>query len=114
MPFRSQRTLELWVDEFNALGHPLGGVVRVIVQDGNDGANTGLVWIRLGNAPTGAFIQPVSEDGTVWAVTFEPRDEPVTVSAVDVLALSRELKTVSLLCQYLEDRSRTYTDTDTA
>jgi hypothetical protein len=112
MPFRNLRTLELWVEEFEQLGHPLDGQVRVIAQDGAAGANTGLVGVQLGNATTGAFIQPVSADGTAWVVTFEPREEPVTLSPAEVLALVRELETVSLLCQYLQDRSRSYTGID--
>ena len=45
MPFRSLSTLESWLDEFRSLGYPLEGSVKVMGQDGEDGANTGLVGV---------------------------------------------------------------------
>ena len=56
MAFRNLETLEAWLAEYRALGRPLADAARVTVQDGDGGANTGLVIVRLGHAPTGVFI----------------------------------------------------------
>src|SRR5689334_14439732 len=58
MPFRSQRTLDAWLAEFREQGHPVAGSLKVMEQDGHDGADTGLVGVRLANATTVTYIQP--------------------------------------------------------
>ena len=52
MPFRSMKTLESWVAEFERIRGPIDGVIRVIPQDGSGGADTGLVAMRLPQSPT--------------------------------------------------------------
>ena len=84
------------------------------VQDGEDGANTGLVIVRLSHAPTGVFIQPASQDASEWVATMEPREETLVLDPAGLLDLSAELAAVSDLCAYLEEKSRTYEGTDVA
>lgn len=47
MPYRSLALLNTWLTEFTA-DHALGGLVRVIPQDGTRGEDTGLIVFPLG------------------------------------------------------------------
>jgi len=114
MPFRSMSTLESWLDEFRGLGYAIPGSIRVIQQDGAEGANTGLVAVTLANAPTEVYIQPETRDATRWAVTLEARAEAVTLTAPVLLGLTNELATISSLCAFLEAKSRAFVGPDTA
>jgi len=113
MPFRSQRTLERWLEEFRALGHPILGTVKVMEQDGDEGANTGLVGVRFANASTITYIQPEAPYSVKWVVTMEPREEPVVLDAARLRELAAEVSVVAELCEFLEARSAEYIDTDT-
>jgi hypothetical protein len=106
MPFRSQDTLQTWLDEFRALGYPVAGSLRVIPQDGDDGANTGLVSVHLMNASTVTYIQPESVGSSRWVVTLEPRDTAVVLDAPRLLGLSSELAIASALCAFLQTKSQ--------
>lgn len=114
MAFRKLETLESWLAEYRALGKPLADSARVMVQDGDGGANTGLVFFGLGHAPTGVFIQPATQDAAGWVATMEPRDENLVLDAPGLLALSAELAAVSELCAFLEAKSREYQGIDVA
>jgi hypothetical protein len=114
MPFRNLETLETWLEEFRALGYPIKGSVRVIPQDGDGGANTGLVTVRLANASTPTSIQPSDEDPTRWVATMEPRDASVILDAARLLELSSELAMMSALCGFLQAKSQAYTVADEA
>lgn len=106
MAFRSEDTLQAWLEEFNALGYPIAGSLKVIPQDGDGGAHTGLVAVHLLNASTGTYIQPDAVDSTRWVVTFEPRDSAVVLDAAQLLSLSSELAIASTLCAFLQAKSR--------
>ena len=114
MEFRSQETLEAWIEEFRALGYPIAGTIKVISQDGEGGANTGLVSARLNNAPTVVYIQPSSPDAVEWAVTLESRDAPATLNAPGVLNLAAELAMLSALCAFLQAKSQSFLHRDSA
>ncbi|MGW9588547.1 protein-L-isoaspartate carboxylmethyltransferase [Microbacterium sp. NPDC055455] len=108
MAFRNLETLESWLAEYRALGKPLGDSARVMVQDGDGGANTGLVVFRLDHAPTGVFIQPVAQDASRWVATMEPREESVVLDPDGLRNLSAELEAVADLCAFLEAKSQAY------
>ena len=114
MAFRNRETLESWLAEYRARGKPMADAARVTVQDGDGGANTGLVVFQLGHAPTGVFIQPATPDATAWVATMEPREENLVLDASGVLQLSAELAAVSELCAFLEAKSLAYQGTDVA
>lgn len=114
MAFRNLETLESWLEEYRALGKPLADAARVMVQDGDGGANTGLVVFRLGHAPTGVFIQPATQDAAGWVATMEPRDENLVLDPAGLRALSAELAAVSELCAFLEAKSQAYEGIDIA
>jgi hypothetical protein len=114
MPFRNMTTLESWLDEFRSKGYPLVGSVRVMGQDGEDGANTGLVGVALTQADVAVYIQPETLESTRWLVTFEAREAQLDLDSAAVLRLSSELATVSALCAFLEGKSAAYVGTDVA
>lgn len=108
MPFRNRRTLENWLEEFRDLGYPIAGTLRVMEQDGSDGANTGLVGVNLANAATVSYVQPDAPYSTRWVVTMEAREEPVVLDSAGLLNLATELSMVSALCAFLEAKSAAY------
>lgn len=112
MPFRSQQTLELWLEEFRALGYTIAGTIKVMEQDGEDGDNTGLVGVRLANAQTVTYVQPEAPYSPRWVVTMEARDEPVVLDSVGLMDLAAELTVVSALCAFLQAKSAATLDRD--
>ena len=110
MAFRSQDTLQVWLDEFHALGYPIAGSLKVLPQDGDEGENTGLVAVQLRNATTVTYIQPEAVDSHRWVVTMEPRDAAVVLDAPQLLGLSAELAIASALCAFLQGKSQALGD----
>lgn len=113
-PFHSRQTLESWLTEFTELGYPLNGSLKVIEQDGEAGADTGLVGITLAHANTITYVQPESLGSTRWVVTMEPRDTAVVLDPAGLLNLSAELATVSALCAFLQAKSEAFRGEDPA
>ncbi|PPG36215.1 hypothetical protein C5E10_01465 [Pseudoclavibacter sp. RFBG4] len=105
MPYRSKEVLESWAREFEGLGYVEPGVVNVIVQDGDEGHDTGLVRVQLTHVPTDVYLQPGTRESPRWSVTMEPREHTLHLSAADVHALSQELAVVSALCTFLQAKS---------
>lgn len=103
MPYRTHAVLESWLNEFRAAGHELLG--HVALQDGSDGRDTGLVIVRLGNATTQMFMQPVAPGDPHWEITFEARHSDLVLTAQQVDALSEELHRAAELCRFLEEKS---------
>lgn len=108
MPFRTMNTLESWLAEFLALGYPVGGSIRVIPQDAEEGTDTGLVAATLGSVPTVLYVEPVVPGSPAWQITFEPRDSPASVNAAAALALSAELAVLSALCAFFQAKSEAF------
>ncbi|MFE7845811.1 hypothetical protein ACFUTX_11545 [Microbacterium sp. NPDC057407] len=105
MPFRSRRTLETWLEEFERLGYPTAGSLKVMEQDNEDGGDAGLVGVQLAHASTVTYVQPESPMSTRWVVTMEPREVAVVLDSAGLLKLSNELATVSALCAFLQAKS---------
>lgn len=112
MPFRNSVTLETWLEEFRSKGYLIDGSVKVMDQDGEDGADTGLVGVTLAYSSAVAYIQPETTTSTRWLVTFEARETQVDLDAATVLKLAAELTTVSALCAFMEEKSRAYVGQD--
>ncbi|MFI8632853.1 hypothetical protein ACIGEP_09690 [Microbacterium sp. NPDC077663] len=104
MPFRSRETLERWVDEFHE-ARGAGERIKVIVQDGTDGDDTGLVIVPLENATVTIFMQPVEVGSATWSVTIEPHPDSTTLSSFQLHGMAVELSVAAELCAYLEARS---------
>jgi hypothetical protein len=107
MPFRSMSTLQSWVEEFESLGYPVAESAKVIPQDGEDGADTGLVVFQLANAPTLAYLQP-DMTALEWLVTMEAREAPSTMNPATVMNLAFELSVLSALGAFLQTKSRDF------
>jgi hypothetical protein len=108
MPFRSKATLETWLEEFRAAAHDVPG--SVAFQDGADGHDTGLVVLRVSNAGTYTYMQPVALHDPRWEVTFEPRECTVSLAPAHVDAMGKELQLVAALCEFLQSKSTAYID----
>jgi len=106
MPFRSQETLQLWVDEFDRQRPPHTGAVDVLRHDGESGDDTGLVIVRLGNASTEVYLQPVAPGEPAYEVVFGAREHDFALDAAGVQSLSDDLALAAALCTFLERKSR--------
>lgn len=104
MNFRSKETLELWLEEFRS-AREAGDLIRVIIQDGSDGSDTGLVIVPVKNSSVSIFMQPTAIGDTRWQVTVEPTDETLTLNSHQLHSLASELSVAAELCAYLEARS---------
>lgn len=114
MPFRTRDTLEAWLQEFQGLGYPIAGSVRVMDQDGADGEDTGLVGVHLANAATVTYVQPEAPYSTRWVVTMEAREHAVVLDSAGLLKLAAELSTVSALCAFLQEKSAAFREEQSA
>lgn len=114
MPFRSKETLEAWIREFGQMGYSMPDEVRVIEQDGEGGANTGLVAITLTVPATVISVQPRAPYALDWVVGIEPREEAVSISGPATLEYSRVLATLSVLCAFLQTKSEAHPHPDPA
>ncbi|MEV7618931.1 hypothetical protein AB0N59_02225 [Microbacterium sp. NPDC089321] len=104
MNFRSKATLEKWVEDFRA-AREAGDLVRVIIQDGSDGSDTGLVIVPVKNSSVSIFMEPIRIGDERWSVTLEPNDENTVLDSHQLHALASELAVAAELCSYLEARS---------
>ncbi|WP_169581948.1 MULTISPECIES: hypothetical protein [Microbacterium] len=109
MSFHDKSLLEEWVEEFRGLGYRSASTIRVMAQDGGDGDDTGLVGFRLPGAPTEIYLQPADHDSAAWVVTFEPREDTVTLPAGTVQMLSDEMTVLAALCSFLQGKSHELT-----
>jgi hypothetical protein len=103
MPYRTHDVLQSWLDEFKAAGHELLG--HVALQDGSDGRDTGLVIVRLENATTQMFMQPVAPGDQRWEITLEARHNDMIATADQLEQLSEELRRAAELCRFLQEKS---------
>lgn len=104
MPFRSKHTLEHWLDEFTA-SRGAGHNMTVVIQDGSDGSDTGLVVVKLHNATTSVFMEPAELGGMRWRTTIEPQPDPTILTSHQLSALAAELQVAAELCAFLEAKS---------
>ncbi len=112
MPFRTMATLESWLEEFRQLGYPVAGTLRVIQQDGDDGADTGLIAIELAHGAVASYIQPGVDGSPEWVATMEARDDALTLDAASLLSVAAELSVVSALCTFLQSKSEAFVGED--
>jgi hypothetical protein len=104
MPFRSKQTLEAWVEEFRTTREG-GALITVLVQDGVEGADTGLVTVPLRDDATEIYMQPVAVGDPAWSITIGMRDAETTLSAAQLHGLAAELLVAASLCQFLQEKS---------
>lgn len=105
MPFRSIAILQSWVQEFEQRSPASSGTIRVIPQDGEGGADTGLVAMRIRNSPTEIYIEPPGPSESEWSIVFEPREQPVRLGSSAVQAMGEEVSRLAFLCAFLQQKS---------
>ncbi|MCO7203408.1 hypothetical protein NH287_07880 [Microbacterium sp. CnD16-F] len=104
MPYRSRALLETWLTEFTA-DHALGGLAKVIPQDGTLGGDTGLIVFPLGGGTTSVYIEPVAVGDRRWRIHFEPREQEAVMSSAQVHTMAAELEMSAALCDFIETKS---------
>ncbi len=105
MPVRSKDLLEQWVAEFMAAGHSNATTIKVAVQDGSDGRDTGLVVVHLVNANADIYMEPIGIDRAEWATTLTARPLDATLSPYSLVALGAEVTMAGNLCMFLQFKS---------
>ncbi len=104
MPFRSKETLERWLGEF----HEQRGadeLIRVPVQDGSEGSDTGLVVVPLANSSVSVFVEPIEIGDARWRITIEPQPDFTILSSIQMHSLAAEFNVAAELCAFLEAKS---------
>jgi len=104
VPFRSKATLETWLEEFHR-SREAGDLIRVAVQDGSEGADTGLVIVPLHNADISLYMEPIEIGDERWRVTLEPQTETTVLTSFELQHLASELSVAAELCAFLEAKS---------
>jgi len=92
------------VSDFHA-ARGAGDLIKVIVQDGSDGSDTGLVVVPLENATATIFMEPAALGEAQWRVTFEPQPDTTVLNSHQLHGMAVELAVAAELCSYLEGRS---------
>ncbi|WEK13479.1 MAG: hypothetical protein P0Y48_13625 [Candidatus Microbacterium phytovorans] len=111
MPFRSRETLEHWLAEFHD-ARGAGDLIRVIVQDGTEGADTGLVVVPLQNATVSVFMEPIDIGDARWRITIEPQPDTTILSSHQLHGMAVELQVAAELCAFLEAKSFGHEESD--
>ncbi|APF34721.1 MULTISPECIES: hypothetical protein [Microbacterium] len=104
MPFRSKETLERWLDEFHEL-RGAGELIRVLVQDGSEGSDTGLVVVPLATSSVSVFMEPIEIGDARWRITIEPQPDFTILSSFQMQSLAAEFNVAAELCAFLEAKS---------
>lgn len=104
VPFRSRALLEQWVEEFRAQAEDVAAVLDVVLQDGSDGRDTGLVVVRLRNAPADVYMQPRGYDDPYWEATLITRGE-LTLLPYQLAGFAAEVVVAGNLCTFLQFKS---------
>ncbi|MDF2916950.1 MAG: hypothetical protein K0S70_1167 [Microbacterium sp.] len=105
VPVRTKTLLEEWVAEFLEQGKVPGVSVKVAIQDGSDGLDTGLVIVHLENAPADVYMQPRAIDDPEWEATLTARSDDLTLTPYQMAGLAAEVAFAGNLCTFLQFKS---------
>ncbi|KAA9087060.1 hypothetical protein [Microbacterium radiodurans] len=105
VPVRSKTLLETWVAEFFDQGPNERLSVKVAIQDGSDGSDTGLVILHLTHAPADIYMQPVGFDEPRWEATLTARENDLALSPYEMIGLASEVALAGSLCTFLQFKS---------
>ncbi|GMA31557.1 hypothetical protein [Litorihabitans aurantiacus] len=111
MPFRSKETLEHWLEEFTT-ARGAGASIKVIIQDGDDGADTGLIVVPLRDSTASIFMEPREIGAPEWRITLEPQPDLTVLSHHEVNAFAMEMLVAAELCAFLEAKSVGHVEAD--
>jgi hypothetical protein len=102
--FRSKHTLEQWLADFHA-AREAGDLIKVVIQDGSNGGDTGLVVVPLKSSTVSIFMEPIEIGDARWRITLEPQPDTTILNSHELQGLAQELSVAAELCAYLEARS---------
>ncbi len=105
VPVRTKTLLEQWVAEFVEQGQSHGVEIKVAIQDGSEGLDTGLVIVHLQNAPADIYLQPRGIDEPEWEATLSARSEDLTLTPYAMAGLAAEVAFAGTLCTFLQFKS---------
>ncbi|GLJ79976.1 hypothetical protein [Microbacterium imperiale] len=106
VPVRTKTLLEGWVAEFLAQEQTQQTLsVKVAIQDGSDGLDTGLVIMHLRNAPAEIYMQPRGFDEPEWEATLTARTDDLTLNPQQMSGLAAEVALAANLCAFLQFKS---------
>lgn len=104
-PARSKELLEVWVQEFLTRHATDLMSIKVVIQDGSDGLDTGLVVVHLRGGAADVYMQPTAPDSLEWETTLTARAEDMTLSPYELSAVATEISVASSLCAFLQFKS---------
>ncbi|WP_378143771.1 hypothetical protein ACFJGV_10095 [Cnuibacter sp. UC19_7] len=102
---RSKALLEQWVQEFREQGHTIAGRLNVALQDGSEGADTGLVIVHLKNEYADIYMQPRGSDDPLWEATLVATSKDASLTPHQLAGLAAELVVAGNLCTFLQFKS---------
>lgn len=105
VPVRTKTLLEEWVSEFLAQEQTQELSVKVAIQDGSEGLDTGLVIMHLRNAPAEIYMQPRGIDELEWEATLTARTDDLTLKPQQMSGLAAEVALAANLCTFLQFKS---------
>ena len=105
VPVRTKTLLEQWVAEFLQKGQSHAVTIKVAIQDGSEGLDTGLVIVHLQNAPADIYLQPRAIDDPEWEATLSARTEDLTLTPYAMAGLAAEVAFAGNLCTFLQFKS---------
>ncbi len=112
----SKALLEEWVQEFREQGHRIAGSLNVALQDGSDGADTGLVIVHLKNEYADIYMQPRAIGDPHWEATLTPRLRDLALTPYQLASVAAEFVVAGNLCTFLQykalDLNRTHRSRD--
>ena len=109
MPVRTlldKSLLAEWLSEFRRLGYLTGSDIRVLDQEDDADADTGLIVVDLSEAKTITYLQPVAGGNGSWKATMEARDATIELGAVALVNLGNEVNVLGALVAFLETKSK--------
>jgi len=95
--------LSRWVDEFRAQGSVVADTVKIIPIDGNLADDTEIVVVPLRHAPASIYLELDAE--ARWNATLTERNDALSGSSLDLVALGTEVAAAGELCAFLQGRT---------
>ncbi len=105
IPARTTALLQSWVDEFVERNASDLVHIKVAVQDGSDGRDTGLVVVQLDNGGADIYMQPAGIDSLEWEITLTARPYDLTLSPYRMAAVASQVNVATSLCTFLQFKS---------
>ncbi|HCJ48170.1 MAG TPA: hypothetical protein DHW40_02365 [Microbacterium sp.] len=104
MSYRTREILEQWLNEFREQ-RSAGDAVKVVIQDGSTGRDTGLVVVPLRHSNASIHIEPAQPGDAQWRITIDALEDITILDSHQLQELAHELGVAAELCSYLEFRA---------